>query len=152
MDRYVESLRVLLSAGADARLVDRGGRNALHLAAYRFQRPTVEALLQSGLVDVDAVDHEGLTPLHYASGVALRERAGFVMRLAPNALTASMKILEVQHRALIDRLESEALPVIDALLAAGADPDFKDSTGNSPLRFAESSGYLKIHVRLLQAP
>ncbi len=146
----VESLRILLAAGAGADQVDRAGRGALHLAAYRFQAAALQVLISSGLFDVNAGDHEGLTPLHVAAGVALRARSGFMMRLAPDALTVDQQTATAQHRELLDRLESQALPAVDVLMAAGADMNLKDRCGRSPLQVAEQEEFWEIRARLLQ--
>ena len=68
-----------IDAGADARVQDDMGRTPLHFAASRSTDPAVITLLIEAGADVNAMDHEGLTPLDRATDPAIIEtlrRAG----------------------------------------------------------------------------
>ena len=62
-----ETVRALLTAGADSKRADDYGRNALHWAAVGGDRVAVFlALLESG-TDINAATADGKTPIDYAS-------------------------------------------------------------------------------------
>jgi ankyrin repeat protein len=67
-DSNVETLRLLLTNGADissARGED--GENALHFASLKAKTTDViEFVLETGKFDINGVDNDGLTPLHWA--------------------------------------------------------------------------------------
>lgn len=57
---------MLINAGAFPDTEDRNGRSPLHEAAHQGFNEVVRALLDGG-ADVNAMDHGGSTPLHWAS-------------------------------------------------------------------------------------
>ncbi len=76
----MESVRFLVTAGADVNLKDRGGENALMKAARARKRRIVEFLIASG-ADVNDTDYTGRTALNYAE----EARARSIMRLLRKA-------------------------------------------------------------------
>jgi ankyrin repeat protein len=65
----IESIRLLMSAGADVKGSDTQGRTALHGAALWGMTDVVKFLAQNG-GDVNVKDKRGLTPLDHAMGLA----------------------------------------------------------------------------------
>lgn len=57
-------VRVLLSSGANVRMTDTDGCQALHLAT---NAPTAKCLVEEGDADIHAVNNDGCTPLHLAA-------------------------------------------------------------------------------------
>lgn len=66
IDGRNEMVRLLLAAGAQARLHDKAGWTPLHFAAQACQ-PTIAAILLDGGAEVDAADESGNTPLARAA-------------------------------------------------------------------------------------
>lgn len=62
-DLAMQMTRLLISRGADTRLKDSSGRTALHYAVLQPHLPLVKLLVEAGC-PVDAVDHNGATPMH----------------------------------------------------------------------------------------
>lgn len=65
---YTECVGALLARGADPSLRNTRGQTPLHLAARAQSIESVEMLLATGKVDVDAMDDDSRTPLHAALG------------------------------------------------------------------------------------
>jgi ankyrin repeat protein len=65
----IESIRLLITAGADVTGADTQGRTALHGAALWGMTDVVKFLVQSG-ADINQKDKRGLTPLDHANGLA----------------------------------------------------------------------------------
>jgi len=65
----IESIRLLMAAGADVKGSDTQGRTALHGAALWGMTDVVKYLAQNG-ADINQKDKRGLTPLDHANGLA----------------------------------------------------------------------------------
>lgn len=65
----IETIRLLVAAGADVKSAETQGRTALHGAA-QWGLNEVVRFLQSQGADINAADRRGLTPLDYAEGRA----------------------------------------------------------------------------------
>jgi len=65
----IESIRLLMAAGADVKGSDTQGRTALHGAALWGMTDVVKFLAQSG-ADINQKDKRGMTPLDHANGLA----------------------------------------------------------------------------------
>ncbi len=76
----MESVRFLVTSGADVNLKDRGGETALMKAVRARKRRIVEFLIASG-ADVNDTDYTGRTALNYAE----EARARGIMRLLREA-------------------------------------------------------------------
>ncbi|KAJ5964045.1 uncharacterized protein N7479_003921 [Penicillium vulpinum] len=63
-EKSLDIVRCLLSKGADPMLADSFGMTVLHYAVLQPHVSLIELLVQSG-ASVEALDHEGRTPLHY---------------------------------------------------------------------------------------
>ena len=167
-DGRPDAVTMLLANGADACARDAAGNTALHHAA-RCASPIIAALLLDTKVDIDAVNQEGLTALGVAAAAANWPLLGFLLehRAAADVVDARPALgcaagisdddpigvrLLLKHRARVDAralLERTALMtaalagharIVDALLAAGADPNLVDQRGTSALMEAARAG------------
>lgn len=142
-----DSMNVFKALLADPRvkleLSAPNGNTALMLAAFRRNKPAVEALLAKGA----AVNRPGWTPLHYAGAggdpdivkLLLAQKAN-INAAAPSQLTPLM---------LAAREGQDA--AVKVLLDAGADTALKNSEGLTALQIAERAdkthiaGFIKAH-------
>lgn len=111
-----EALELLLAQGADLRLADLQGRNALHAAASRPDTLLLDRLLQAQ-APLEARDLQGETPLF----LALRARRPDNVKalLAAGARRDARNLAGQTPLALLESLESDALtPVLQQLLTA----------------------------------
>jgi ankyrin repeat protein len=153
-----KGVQALLGHGADVRAADAEGGTALHAAAqYGFASrdraraaATWESLLSAG-ADVDAVNASGQTPLLLLLGA--RAEAGAACD--EDAVLAQLEMLlarkanlAAQDRRGFGPLHLAALHglprVLRALLAAGADPDLRDSINRRPQEVALMRGFVDI--------
>ncbi|MCP6318852.1 ankyrin repeat domain-containing protein, partial [Klebsiella pneumoniae] len=74
----------LLANGADPRVNDREGNTPLHLAA-RSSDPGVAALLGDAAADLEARNHDGLTPLGVACAAGNWRLAKFLLERGARA-------------------------------------------------------------------
>ncbi|XP_046634899.1 serine/threonine-protein phosphatase 6 regulatory ankyrin repeat subunit B-like isoform X2 [Daphnia pulicaria] len=66
-DSNVASIRILLKSGAGDRTWGEEGANALHLASLSAKTTDlIDAILETRKFDINGVDNDGWTPLHYA--------------------------------------------------------------------------------------
>jgi ankyrin repeat protein len=65
---YAEIVRMLITAGTNANIVESSGINLLHWAAIT-NRPAVIPVLAEAGVPIDATDDNGFTPLMYAATI-----------------------------------------------------------------------------------
>jgi len=171
-----DAVLMLLANGADPRATDGNGATALHAAA-RAADPTIAALLLDAGATLDALDAQGVSPLGVAAGLGNLEVARFLLarRAAceppggePALLLAAsredddpaMLALLLRHKARVDargRLGRTALHgaclhrnlrLVDALLAARAQPDLPDDLGVTPLLEAARAGAAACVTRL----
>jgi ankyrin repeat protein len=124
----------LLDAGADPRVRGFGGASPLHTAVLSGQSEIARILIQRG-ADVDALDNLGRTPLlTYASGSAHNLEVLHVLLKAganPNAADPVSEISVLDYVALQGHVDEA-----EALVAAGAKVNGRDSYFKTPLHFA----------------
>ena len=124
----LESFGTLRAAGADIRAQSDAGYTVLHRAASFLDTATVEALLAEGLDPNARRTVDGLSVLHQArlpgTFEALREAGADIHAHRTDGYT-------VLHRAAA----SLDAATVEALIAAGLDPNAETSTG-SPFMYA----------------
>lgn len=144
-----ESVRMLLGAGLDPNLVLPSGNRLLNIAMTLRHRASALALIDGG-ADVSAADRAGRSPLHVAtqtgdvelvnkllvSGAAVDVRTPAV-RMAVNGSREGGRNLIGGGRQtpLMMAAQADRLPVMRALVEAGADPSAVSDNGSTLLMF-----------------
>ncbi len=172
-----DAVMTLLANGADPRAVDFDGNTALHHAA-RSSDPGVAALLRDAAAEVDALNADGLSPLGIACAAGNWRLAKFLLergakpepRGGQPALLAAAATEEddpagvqllLKQKAKVDARDTHGrsalheaafaghLEIVEALLAAGADPAATDRLARTPVLDAARGGHLAVLERLL---
>lgn len=152
---HPEVLHRLLQAGADATIALPDGRTLFH--SFKLRDAADVHWLQSLGLDINAIADDGTTPLHVAltyGSVPLLDamfKAGAKVNeskrklLATAALSTANQLWAIAHGASVanqpDLLvllagNAEKLPVLDAMMARGADIDEGAKGGQTPLAAA----------------
>src|SRR5262249_7390941 len=105
-------------------------------AAMQGNKDAVRALLKDG-ADVNTATGDGMTALHYAVVRHDVDLAKMLLYAGANVKAATR--IGGYTPLLIASREGDA-PIIDALLAAGADANNATTNGTTALMFASSSG------------
>jgi len=174
-----DAVMTLLANGADPRIADHEGNTPLHLAA-RSSDPGVAALLRDAAAELEARNHDGLTPLGMACAVGNWRLAKFLLERGARAEVeggtpallaaaggdeddaAGVQLL-LRHKARVDARDAHrrsALHVaafqghgeiLAALLGAGGDVRGRDNDGRTALLEAARGGRLSALDALLAA-
>lgn len=147
--RLRDALRRMLAALGPARIraLDAGGRGHPLRQALTSLRPdpgTIEVLLDAGFSPAKV---EGASPGHLFMALP----ADLSVRLVAAGLPLA-DAPDGDNSALVAALHApDALPLVQALLARGADPDARDRMGRSPLDHALGLGRLDLVEALVAA-
>ena len=139
-----ESMRVLLSEGADVNAATPDGTTALHWAIYWDDFEAAKLLVAEGADPVASTDL-GATPLWNASLNGSAEITGMLLAggADPNAA------LLLGETVLMTAARSGATSVVEQLLAAGADPNVDAARGQTALMWAAAQGHAAVVEVLL---
>ena len=139
-----ESMRVLLSEGADVNAATADGTTVLHWATYWDDVEAVRLLIAEG-ADPGAATDLGATPLWNASLNGSAEIAGMLLvgGADPNA------VLLLGETVVMTAARSGATSVVEQLLAAGADPNVGAARGQTALMWATAQGHSAVVEMLL---
>ena len=133
-------IAALVAAGAEVDAHDVAGQTPLHRAIERKRPANVAALIEAG-ADVHALVHDGNTPLHL---VAMWPRGLSGRRDPPDPADTLMVVTLVAAAADVNArndcgetplhvaTRNRHLPVVDQLLALGADPVAVDDLDRAP--------------------
>ncbi|MGV8941164.1 MAG: ankyrin repeat domain-containing protein [Lysobacter sp.] len=172
-----DAVTTLLANGADPRAVDGEGNTPLHFAA-RSSDPGVAALLRDAAAELEALNHDALSPLGVACAAGNWRMARFLLERGakpepaggqPALLAAAggedddaagvMLLLKLKahanarngagRTALHEAARAGHREIGGALLAAGADPAVTDEEGRHPLHEAARGGHLEVLGQLL---
>ncbi|KAH3766118.1 ankyrin repeat protein [Pelomyxa schiedti] len=175
-----EITKLLLSKDADATTVDLAGKTPLHYAAAGGNIATVNALLDTGKVNVEAEDKDGRTPVAHAvlhnNGDMVRHLVNskrvnpshidkdgntpLTLAAAVGCTHATSALLECNVSAnettqdgvpaLLVALDSEFPDVAGLLLKSGAQVNVSNSVGLTPLHLASQKGYSFLTKELIK--
>ncbi|MBI2946199.1 MAG: ankyrin repeat domain-containing protein [Verrucomicrobia bacterium] len=104
-------------------------RDILHRATKVGHLGIVELLLAHG-VDVNSLDHEGLTALHWAIGQGFRSIAE---ALIANKANVNAKRTSDGESPLHLAVRGQSQPLVESLQSKGADPNARSNGGQTPL-------------------
>ncbi|MBC8142793.1 MAG: ankyrin repeat domain-containing protein [Armatimonadetes bacterium] len=126
----------LIAAGANPCAVDDYGVTPLHWAAENANVELVRLLLRHGS-DPNAANVHGFTPLHFSAHSRAKHRTtsatAQTLLEAGASADSPARGLGSGATALILAASHAAVAVVAVLLAAGANPNFVDNVGRSPL-------------------
>jgi ankyrin repeat protein len=127
---------LLAARGIDVNLKSRNGDDALMIAAYKGNKPAVEALLRKGA----EVNRPGWTPLHYAAAIGNEDivriligKSAFLDARSPNNTTPLMMAARSGH-----------IMTVKLLFDAGADATLKNEHGMNAIDFANKNNHKDI--------
>ena len=174
-----DAVTTLLANGADPRIADGDGNTPLHHAA-RSSDPGVVALLRDAAAELDALNHDGLTPLGVACVAGNWRLAKFLLErgarpdpqggqpvLLAAASTeeddpAGVQLL-LKHKAKVDARDAQRrgalheaayaghAEIATTLLAAGADVHARDAHQRTPWLDAARGAHLSVLEKLADA-
>lgn len=129
-------LQSLLELGVDKSSTDRHGWTILHYASFAGRLPSLTAVLEAGVVDVNVRDAKGRTPLHVfgLKDYAKRERQDmgtFIENLLKSDKDDDAAGMDVEVLPCADDMATR-YGALQKLLDAGADPLAFDDDGNLP--------------------
>ena len=174
-----DAVTTLLANGADPRVADAEGNTPLHHAA-RSSDPGVVALLRDAAAELDALNHDGLTPLGVACVAGNWRLAKFLLErgarpdpqggqpvLLAAAATeeddpAGVQLL-LKHKAKVDARDAQRrsalheaafaghVEIASTLIAAGADVHARDASRRTPWLDAARGGRIGVMEKLAEA-
>jgi hypothetical protein len=128
---------MLIEHGADIGECNAKGVNAVHIAAQGNQAAMIYYLIKSHEFEVDEIDQEGNTALHWAAVTGSEDATTFLLAIGanPNALNSSMDT--PLHLAVYSIEEHWCMRNIKSLLLEGANRNFRNIQGMIPIDYAE---------------
>ncbi|XP_069989939.1 ankyrin repeat and SOCS box protein 3-like isoform X2 [Penaeus vannamei] len=142
-------LQELLKKGYPANGHDNRGWQPLHEAAYNGHVECVCLLTESDTVDVDALTHEGTTPLQLACCQGTRHTVVVKLLIKagadPNMMKGDDWVLPLPKA-----ITSNNIDIVKELLNAGADVNREDHHSGLPLHVATDQGLKDITELLLE--
>lgn len=146
----VELLRAVLAQGASTSQVDEKGNTLLMLAAKRHHVTALQALLGVG-ADVNARNADGDTALTIAAGKSEYELivVGLGLALGQSRESLMRLVFRPAPHSADSPSTARRIEAAKLLLAARADPNATDSSGNTPLIEATRSGDAELVAMLI---
>ncbi len=117
------------------------GQTPLHVAAAKGRLVVVKLLLKHN-ADIDAKDSNGRTPLYGAIMAGRTQVAQYLVERGA-AIESNMMLMEMVDKGVTDR------DVVEFLLANGADIDYQDASGMTPLILAITKSDRLLTKRLI---
>lgn len=127
-----QTIALLYDAGCDVNAANDDGTTALMLAIVKNDPPCVRALLRRG-AKVNVWNNSGWTPLLLARGIANVEP---LIEAGADLNAACAASSHPGWTPLMFAVNEDDVRSVNALLAAGADPDARDSAGRTAIDIA----------------
>uniref|UniRef100_K3W6Y4 Uncharacterized protein n=1 Tax=Globisporangium ultimum (strain ATCC 200006 / CBS 805.95 / DAOM BR144) TaxID=431595 RepID=K3W6Y4_GLOUD len=140
-------VKYLLGLGADPNILNRKGKNPLHVVAQTADMAIIiEALVSAG-AEIDAADKLGYTPLMCMCSRGSLEGTATLLALGANIhrVAWSNGYTPLEFCVLSGNLE-----LIDLCLSKGANPNAQTFEGETCLHLAMASGDTNIILRLIE--
>jgi ankyrin repeat protein len=134
-----ERLALLLYAHADGNAADVNGESALTKAAlFSGEQASLQmmALLIGRGADLNHVDRQGRTVAERAAEAGYPERVEFLLSKGARVADRTALLTRARNDALAREIAEGSVEAARTLLAQGADPDFRNSKGQTALSFA----------------
>jgi len=143
----LQLVEMLLAHGADVMALDCRARTALHCAAYHGAKGIAELLLYNG-ADSSALNHFHETPLHLAALGGHFEIA--ILLLEHGADIHTVTRFSYQESALQYAVRGDYTDIAQLLIKCGANIEYRNVHGDTPLLVAAASGSLESAKILLE--
>jgi len=147
---WSDGAKLLMLYGAQCSTTDSNGRNALHFGACSYEESCLEILLdQMGKVVINAVDCEGMTPLHWASFHNIEENVNVLLQ---NGAIANLLDNE-QKTPLHWAAQNGCVLACRSLIRSQFCESLinqRTSDGKTALHLATTGGYLEVIFELAQ--
>ena len=158
-NRWPKISQLLLAHGANAHVEDKKGRNSLHqlMPLLNKEDPQdvvkiTQLLLEQG-VDVNVLDEDRNTPLHFSSSCGLLENVQLLLDHGAKSDTENVRgeiPLHLVSRTQYDQYSKDKnANITRLLLQQGMDVNTRDKQQATPLHFASSIGHSEIALALL---
>lgn len=144
----IPALETLLRSGADLTASDSRGYTVCHVAAQYGQTAILYHLAMKWGADIDVVDADGRTPLHWAAYKGFADTIRLLLVMGSRPLLTDREGCSPLHWAAI-RGNSEACTV---LLQGGSEESLQvpDATGATPSQLAMDKGHRILGLNLAE--
>lgn len=141
---------MLIEHGADIGECNIKGVNAVHIAAQGNQAAMIYYLIKSYGFEVDEIDQDGNTALHWAVITGAEDAVAFLLALGadPNALNSSMDT--PLHLAVYSIEEHWCMRNIKNLLLEGANRHSRNIQRKIPIDYVEEISNIALQNDLLR--
>lgn len=136
----IKFVNLLKDNGAKIEVTTNIGKNAIHLAAEGNQPSMILYLMLNEALDINSVDENGGTPLHWACYSGSYESVDYLISLNANINALDKEKFTPLHLAVSNNRES----IVRLLLQKGVDKNILNDKIESPLDIAKAKNYLNI--------
>jgi len=140
-----DRVRFLLDHGAEVNQQDASGRTALMIAAS----DAIVQLLLARNPNLNLKDQDGLTAADHAARAGALDRATLLLDRGTQIADREMFLMRARNYALLHQIAAGDPDRAKALLAQGADPNFRAPDGRTLLMIAADNRYSAVKVKVL---